>query len=304
LVSTECDRLLDELIQPGERTTGLLNAEADKIPAAEVMDELRTLPFLAGRRIVVLKNADKFISTNRELLENYFENPSTTGILVMTVGNLNSRTKLAKKLPKIGKLIQVNQPSTAQLPGRLKQYALEAHAKTLKSEPAELLIELAGEDLSRLYSEVDKLAIYIADRKDITTDDIQTLIGHNRFYNAFDIIDSVIARDAAKAIDELRRLFNQDRSAEYTFVGALAYHLRRMFAAKAMLQKGSSQWDVGKNLRIWHRADAFFKQVKLISLNDIGLLIQRLAKTDYEIKTGRVTARAAIEELVMTMASP
>ena len=304
LANAECDRLLDKLIEPAERATGLLNVEADKITITEVMDELRTLPFLASKRIVVLKDADKFISANRELLENYFDNPSPTGILIMTVSSLDARTKLAKKLPKVGKLIQVSQPSASQLPAKLRQYALEAHAKTLKGETLELLIELAGEDLSRLYSEIDKLAVFVADNKSITAADVQALVGHNRIYNAFDIIDSVIARDAARAVDQLRRLFGQDRSAEYTFVGALAYHLRRMFTAKVMLKKGRSQWDVGKSLRIWHRADAFFGQVSKASLAEIGLLIQRLAQTDYEIKTGRATARTAIEELVMTMARP
>lgn len=303
LVNAECDRLLDKLIVPTERATGLLNVDADKITAAEVMDELRTLPFLTGRRIVVLKNADKFISANRELLETYFDNPSPTGILIMTFTSFNARTNLAKKLGKVGRLISVSQPSAAQLPARLRQYALEAHAKTLQSQASELLIELVGEDLSRLYSEIDKLAVFVADKKSITAEQVNALVGHNRLYNAFDVIDSVIAHDTAGAVDQLRRLFSQDRTAQYTFIGALAYHLRRMFTAKVMLQKGKSEWDVGKSLRIWHRMDAFFEQLRKASLVEIGLLIQRLARADYEIKTGRATPRTAIEQLIMTMAA-
>lgn len=303
LVNSECDKLLDKLIAPAERTTGLLNVDADNITAAEVMDELRTLPFLTGRRIVVLKNADKFISDNREHLEAYFDNPSSTGVLVMTVGNFDARTRLAKKLPQVGQLISVSQPSAGQLPARLRRYAIEAHAKKLQNRACELLLELVGDDLVRLYGEIDKLAVFVADSEDITAEHVDSLVGHNRLYNAFDVIDSVIARDSGGAVDRLRRLFSRDRNAQYAFIGALAYHLRRMFTAKVMLQKGRTEWDVGKTLRIWHRADAFFGQLRKTSLAEIGLLIQQLARADYEIKTGRATPRTAIEQMIMAVAA-
>jgi DNA polymerase-3 subunit delta len=303
LVNSECDTLLDKLLAPNERATGLLNLDADRTTAAEVMDELRTLPFLTGRRIVVLKNADKFISANRELLETYFDNPSPTGILIMTVTGFNPRTNLAKKLEKVGQFISVSQPSAAQLPARLRQYALEAHAKTLQGQASELLIELVGEDLVRLYGEIDKLALFAADKKGITAEDVNSLVGHNRLFNAFDVIDSVIERDTAGAVDKLRRLFSQDRTAQYTFIGALAYHLRRMFTAKVMLQKGQTEWEVTRSLRIWHRADEFFAQLRKTSLVEIGSFVQRLAQADYEIKTGRATPKTAAEQLIMALAT-
>lgn len=303
LVNTECDRLLDKLISPAERTTGLLNADADDLTAADVMDELRTLPFLTGRRIVVLRNADKFVSNNRELLETYFDSPSPTGILVLTLGSFDSRTKLARKLPKVGQLISVSQPSAGQLPSRLRQYALEAHTKTLQGQASELLVELAGDELVRLYSEIDKLAIYVGQRKAITADDVNCLVGRNRLFDAFDVINCLIARDTAGAVDQLRRLFSQDRDAQYRFIGALAYHVRRMFAAKVMLQKGRTERDVAKNLRIWYRADELFEQLRKTSLTEIGSLINMLARADYEIKTGRATPKTVIEQLIMTMAA-
>jgi DNA polymerase-3 subunit delta len=303
LVDAECDRLLNKLIEPQQRSTGLLNVDADRVAAAEVMDELRTLPFLTTRRVVVLKNADAFISANRELLETYFDGPSPTGVLVMTVSNFDARTRLAKALPRVGRLMSVSQPSAAQLPAKLRQYALDGYAKVLPREASELLIALAGEDLTVLYGEIDKLSVYTAERRSITADDVNALVGHNRLYNAFDVIDSMISGDAAQAVDKLRRLFAQDRTAEYTFVGAVAYHVRRMFAAEVLLQKGKPRGLVEKQLRIWHRPDAFFEQLAKVTLEQTGALLQRLAQADYQIKTGRTTARSAGEQLVMTLAA-
>ena len=303
LVNDTCDKLLHGLVPAEERTTGLLTLEADKTSVSEVLDELRTLPFLTTRRVVVLRDADKFISNNRDQLEHYFESPSPTGILVFTVSNFDSRTRLAKKLPEVGQLITVTAPTGRDLPPKISEYAAETSGKKIDAQAVYLLIELLGEDLARLYSEIDKLAVFAADRKQITIEDVQLLIGHNRIYNTFNIIDSVISQDIAAAVDQLRRLFEQDRSAEYTFVGAFAYHLRRMFNAKVMLDQGSSQWDVGKKLRIWHGKEKFFTQLNKVKLSQLGSLISSLAHTDYEIKTGRTAPGTAAEQLVIKLAA-
>ncbi|MHC4639761.1 MAG: DNA polymerase III subunit delta [Planctomycetota bacterium] len=166
LINIECDRLLAELLEPQQRTTGLFNADPAEVSASDILDELRTLPFLTKKRVVVIKGADKFISANRELLERYFDSPCPryfdspcpTGILVLTVSSWPGNTRLAKKLPKVGTLINVTQPKAWQLPQRLIEYAGDAHAKKLSKEAAELLIELTGDDLGRLYGEIDKLA--------------------------------------------------------------------------------------------------------------------------------------------------
>ncbi len=169
LISAESEKLIDELLTPQQKTTGLLNAEPDKVSITEILDELRTIPFLTDKRVVLVKEADKFISENRELLEKYFDAPSPTGILVLTVNTWQSNTKLAKKLPKVGKLISITQPKPWQLPGRLTQYAADAHDKKLNRQAAELLIELTADNLPRLYGEIDKLALFADKEKSITT---------------------------------------------------------------------------------------------------------------------------------------
>jgi len=46
LVNAECDKLLGELIEPQQRTMGLFKAEGSEVSASDVLDEVRTAPFL------------------------------------------------------------------------------------------------------------------------------------------------------------------------------------------------------------------------------------------------------------------
>ncbi|MHC4125610.1 MAG: DNA polymerase III subunit delta, partial [Planctomycetota bacterium] len=207
LVNIECERLLDGLIDKDQRTTGLFSADAEKISGGEVLDELQILPFLTEKRVVLLKSADDFVRKNRSLLENYFDKPCPSSILILCVQTWQGNTKLAKKLPGIGRLISIAQPKGRQLYPRLIKYADEAYGKKLSLNAAELIVQLTGEDVGRLYSEIDKLALYANDEKAITLEHVEALTGHNQMFNIFSVIGSVNSGNTAEAISRLRVMF-------------------------------------------------------------------------------------------------
>jgi DNA polymerase-3 subunit delta len=303
LVNAQCAELINQLLEPEQRTLGLFDADPGSVTASAVLDELRTLPFLTQKRVVVLRGADSFISQNRELLEKYFDNPCPTGILVLTVGTWPAQTRLAKKLAKVGRLIRVKQPTRQQLPQRLVEYAKDAHDKKLSPDAAQLLIELTGDDVIRLYGEIDKLALFAQAEKVIKPQHVESLIGHNRLYNVFAVIDAVAAGETTRAIERLRKVFAEDRSAEYTIVGTFAYHFRRMFNAKVLLEKGIGERAVAERLRIWGDRRSFFSQLRRIPLRQLGLMLRQLASIDFEIKTGQTKPAVAAEQLVFTLAA-
>lgn len=303
LVNAECDRLLDRLLDTQQKTTGLFTADPARISAAEVLDELRTLPFLTQKRVVLIRNADEFVSKNRQLLENYFDKPCPSGTLILTVSSWPARTRLASKLSRVGKLISITQPKPWQLPQRLIKYTHDAYDKKLTKTAAELLIELTGDELGPLYGQIDKLALLALNDKAVTPDHVESLVGHNRLFNAFAVIDAAFEGNVAGAVDRLRNMLAVDKSAEYKLLGAFAFHLRRMFNAKVLLEKGLAPAEVAKSLGIWGNKEAFFAQLKKMSLQQIGTNLQQLAAIDYAIKTGRTKTQVAAEQLVLKLSS-
>src|SRR3989339_1030774 len=168
----------------------------------------------------------------------------------MTVGSWRSNTRLAKKLPEVGTLISSEPPKGKQLGRFLSDYAKSEHNKTLAPQAAELLVEFVGDDVSRLRGEIDKLAVYGDKNEKISPQDIETLISHNRSFNVFAVIDAITDGQPGAAVEKLRKMFADDKSAEYTAVGAFAFQVRRMFDAKTLLQKGTNQFQIIKTLRL------------------------------------------------------
>src|SRR5437867_3741329 len=75
---------------------GLSAYPGDKAVWAVVHDELETLPFGGSRRLVVVENADPFVTRHRTALERYLAKPAATGVLVLDVRSWPSNTRLAK----------------------------------------------------------------------------------------------------------------------------------------------------------------------------------------------------------------
>jgi len=304
LVNARCQELLDQLLEPEQRMTALSSVDGDEVSVSDVLDELRTAPFLTDKRVVVVRGADGFISKHRDILEKYFERPASTGVLVMTVSGWDARTRLAKRLPQVGALIELTPPARWKLPEHLVQYAADRHKVRLNRDAAGLLVELVGEELAQLYNEIEKLTLFARGQTVVTVQHVESLIGHHRIYDAFEVIDATISGSAAQAVTRLRNMFEEDRSAEYSVVGAFAFHVRRMFNAKVLLDKGASPADVAKRLRIWGTTDRFFAQLRRISLPQIASLLDELAAIDYATKTGQGQAAVAIEQLVLRLAGP
>src|SRR5215210_5476867 len=74
----------------------------DQAALADVLDEVRTLPFLAKSRVAIVEGADPFVTAHRKELEAYVERPSSSGVLVLAVKTWSASTKLAKAVDKVG----------------------------------------------------------------------------------------------------------------------------------------------------------------------------------------------------------
>jgi DNA polymerase III subunit delta len=302
LVEMECARLLDEVIPAAEREMGLISPEAGRAEAAEIFDELRTPGFLVPHKVVLLKDADDFISRNRDAMELYFDRPSTSGTLILTVSSWLKTTKLAKKLLEVGKLIATPELKDWQLPDFAMRYASERFGKAMSKPAAQMLVELVGDEPGLIAGQVEKLAMFVDTRKSITPEDVTAIVGRNRFFDAFEVIDSMTAGDMPTAITRIRSMFRNDKESEYSAVGAFAFHFRKMFTAKTRLAKGESADAMAPSLRLWgSNKDIFFRQLQRVSLLDIGVVLRKLAAIDHATKTGQGTAAVSLEQLVMTM---
>src|SRR5262249_26767311 len=142
---------------------------ADRADWSTVRGELQTLPFLSPRRVVVIDQADEFVSNNRQTLEKYVARPSP-GVLILDVRTWQSTTRLAKLVPDEATIV-CKVPKPLQLPGWCVQRATAEYGKKLAEPAAQLLVELTEPSLGLLDQELAKLATYVGEAPAISAED-------------------------------------------------------------------------------------------------------------------------------------
>ncbi len=300
LVAKECEKRLDALLTEEQRMTGLSEPKAADAQIAEVLDELRTVPFLAPRRVVLIKDAKVFLENYAKQLESYLDAPSPCGVLMMTTATFDGRTRFAKKLRQMDGVVEIVPIKANELPTYVTRYAQTEYGITLDSRCSRLLVELTGDDPGRLCREMDKLALFVSPKKTVTVKDIEQLVGNNRMFGAFDVINSIMTSNAAQALARLTNMFESDRDTQYTVVGAFAYQFRKLFTGRALMAKGmNAQQAAEKAGAFWNQKEAFVAQLQRLSLGQLAEILGELGQIDYAIKNGRTTAPVAMERLVV-----
>lgn len=259
--------------------------EGDSAPLAEVLDEVRTLSFLAERRLVIVQDADAFVSRHREALERYVAEPSRAGALALVCKVMNKQWRLTKAIQKIGRLLECKPPPPWERGRWLSEHAHRTYGKRLAGQAADALIELTGDDMAALDAELAKLAIYVGDRDDIRTEDIEALVGLNRPEKVFRMTDALARGDAAEAMHVWHQTLASDNQAAFRAIGGVAWAVRQMIAVK--------EGTAGRANRATQMAASRFTREQLQDM-----LVQ-LLRADVESKTGLGSVGSAIERFIV-----
>jgi DNA polymerase III subunit delta len=191
---------------PEEADAAVTRFPGATTPLASVLDEVFTLPFFSRRRLVVVEDADPFVTKYRRELENYLENPCESGSLLLQLKQFPATTIIAKRVNKIGLAIDCSSPNEADLMKWLIHWAQSRFGVQLDPESARFLVDLVGPETGILASEVEKLAVYAGDAKRIDRADIAKLVDAGRVETIWKTLDSATlgqARNALEFVDSL-----------------------------------------------------------------------------------------------------
>ena len=198
---------------------------------AEVLDELRSPALMAPRRVVIVRNADKFVSANRKPLEKYMAKPCKTASLVLMVGSWNRTYTLSKLVSKVGEVLDCSGQAVSNL-GKWLDDAARQRGKELDRQAARILQEHVGHNLAALNGELDKLAAYVGQRKIISSEDVSEITVATAGPEDFALQNAIAAGRAPTALKALDGLMTR-RGEEFRILGGIAWRLRRAARAQA-----------------------------------------------------------------------
>ncbi len=267
---------------------------------ADVLDELRTLPFLAPSRVVIIRDADSFVSAHREKLENYLQAPNETSALVLQVRTWKSNTRLAKLVDQIGQVKHCSLTENANLQAWLAKAAAK-RGKKISPAAADLLAAYVGRDLASLSNELEKLSLYVSDRPTIEPQDVAVLTAPTSQPVDFALTNAIAAGDVRGALQALDDLFHSGSGAEFKIIGSLAYHLRKVMAVQGKVADGQPAPAALGAARVpYALRDVFLKLIQRRAISKLQDDFRKLIRADLSLKSGGDSA-AALQKLVVEL---
>ncbi len=269
---------------------------------AGVLDGLQTLPFLSPRRVIAIRDADKFISAHRERLERYCEKPSPTGVLLLECRSFPKTTRLYKSIVAAGGEVV----ECKKLSGRaLLDFALaEAQrlGKRFERGAAERLADLLGPDQGLCAMEIEKLAMFVGERPTITIADVSEMVGQSREEKIFAVMDAAAAGDSAGAVRLWRSTLATDPAAEYRAVGGIAFVLRKWLEAQDLHAQGQPIGAIAPKVMMWGKDQQLRTLLQRLPAPRMRALLAQLADSDAQSKSGTRTIENAVEALLIAAA--
>ncbi|MBX2933259.1 MAG: DNA polymerase III subunit delta [Ferruginibacter sp.] len=166
---------------------------------ATVLNACKRYPMFAERQVVLLKEAQQMKDIDK--LESYIENPLSSTIFVVAykTKTLDKRSRLYKLLKKSAEIFTSEKIKDYKLQEWIGEY-VRSQGYKINAKAISLLDEHIGNDLNRIVNEIDKLALNLKGKKDITEDEIEKFIGISKEYNVFELQAAIAKKDLAKAI--------------------------------------------------------------------------------------------------------
>ncbi|MFH0982505.1 MAG: DNA polymerase III subunit delta [Planctomycetota bacterium] len=275
--------------------------DGDTAALADVLDEVRTWSLLGERRVVVVEEADGFISRHRDALERYGSAPSDAGCLILVCKAFDARTRFYKVINGLAGALKCEAPRGAALPAWISDRAQKTYGKRLERGTAGRLRDYVGDGLGLLDQELDKLATYVGARPNITLEDVDALVGNNREQTVFAITDAMAEGDARTALYQWERVLATDRAAPGRAIGGLAWGIRRLLEALDAVAAGTPVSQLAR--QFWTEPAVLERRLRRLSRPKLEEQLCDLLEADVASKTGLSEVSRAVEKFIIKHAS-
>lgn len=238
------------VLPEGERDFGVVAFDldgADEKPSmGQLLDALNTMPFMGGRKIVVISNIQEITKREMPPLEGYLGNPSPHSVLVLLLrGTLKGPFRDLSKLMRTISLDIRPQDFPAWLREKARHKGL-----SLTDRAIDYLLGLMGPDVGLLSSEIEKLVL--VGKTPVDREDLAGIVSGSSDYNVFDLVNAIKAKNRREVFRIARAL--QETTDPYGVLGAINWHYTRLAAQE---QREGAYYD--RIFHILHEADAGIK---------------------------------------------
>lgn len=275
---------------------------------AEIMGATLAFPFLADKRLVIVKDLLAHITrkgagdTGKKAVELLLDElphlPDWTRLVFVE----REQIKDSHKIMKLAQSSENGYEKAFTVPKDSTQWiikrAQEAYSATIEPIAASALASVTVGDLRRADNELFKLVAYVDGEHAITEADVALLTPYVAEANLFAMVDALAEGRGGDAERMLRALIKEPDDV-FSIYGMVIRQFRLLLLAKEHLTGGGSPKEIASALGVHpYAGEKMAKQSRAFTVPQLERIYRTLHDYDVKMKTGRIKGDLALDLLI------
>lgn len=294
------DQIKDRLVAALSRPDDTLNYSVfsgRSIDVKELISLADTLPFLAEKRLIVVKDSGFFKKAD-DTLTDYIKKVPAETVIVFVENEVDKRGKMYKAVNSAGYAAEMTTPAEAELKKWIA-VQFKKEGKLVRGSTVQKLMTRVGTDMQTLKSEIDKLVSYVGSRDTIEDEDIDAICIVHMSNNVFALVNA-ISEGRQKAAMDLYYEMVLAKEPPMKILFLIAKEFNTLLEVKALAAQSFDNKTIAA--KTGRQAWLMGKYRTLASMFTAAYLkgaIQDSIEMEEAVKSGKITDRLSVELLII-----
>jgi DNA polymerase III subunit delta len=321
------DAILEHLVAPDSRDFGLFEFDLSETSLTEVLDRARTPSLMAPFQVFFVRGVKTLFGrgSNEEkigAIEAYCKNPNPDALIVFVADHISipadvrrmemaDRDRYQKIREDLGPFCGIVELSRVQ-EGEAVRWIGECCATRevkIDSDGARELVDALGGDMMTVSNELEKLILYVGEKKKITLGDVETMVLAAKQRSLYELTDAISSKDRVRALEVLDALLSTG-DGEEAAIGHL-YMLAKTFRQMLVILERNVRDQRMLWAALWQgfrvppfAADDIIRQARRYkSKRELTRAIRLVAKADLALRSNPTSKRMVLEKLILDLAT-
>jgi DNA polymerase III subunit delta len=319
------DAILQHLVPAEVRELSLYDLDLSEVELREVLDRARTPSLMSPFQVFFVRGIKNLYGRGKHddefaAIEQYFKDPNPGALLIFVADYISipadaRRMDLADKdryeriRETLGEFLPVLEFARVEENEAVKWATDTASSEGVKLDldAARELVDSLGGDMMMVANELEKLVLFVGEKKRITLGDVETLVLAAKQRSFYELTDAISSRDTARALAVLDAILSTG-DGEEAAIGHL-YMLSRTFRQMLVIlernvRDSRALWQAlwqGFRIPPFAAEDVIRQARRYKSRRELTSAIRRVARADLALRSNPPSKRLVLENLVLDL---
>jgi DNA polymerase-3 subunit delta len=321
------DAILKHLIPEGMREFSFYEFDLDTSEVVEILDRARTPSLMANFQVFFVRGVKALYGRGKHDAEfaaiaAYAKNPNPDALVIFVADHISIPADLRRmemtdkdRYERIREtlgdyltIIEFARVEEGEAVKWLNESAAQQGAK-LDPDAARELVDSLGGDMMMISNELEKLLLYVGEKKRITLGDVETMVLAAKQRTLYELTEALSSHNRARSLEILDAMLSTGDGDEAA-IGHL-YMLARTFRQMLVIQERNVRdtrtlyqvlWQ-GFRIPPFAAEDVIRQARRYKSRRELTRAIRLISRADAALRTNPVSKRLVLENLILDLAA-